>query len=232
MLQGPGENAGVLDLGEGSPSRSRWRATQPSSAVEPFQGAATGVGGILRDISAMGRAPSPCSTACFGAADDHFSRAVGGVGHYGNCVGVPNVGGEVVFDERCVQLPRQRDVRRAAARGAARARESGDSPGTDRAVRRDDGAATGSAARRCSRAPSSARTTPTSARRSRSATRSREAADRGLRRARRARARPLAPGLRRGGARVVTLPEMAADFGIDVHLDRVPQREEGMEPWR
>ena len=100
MLQGPGENAGVLDLGDGLAVAFKVESHNHPSAVEPFQGAATGVGGILRDISAMGARPVALLDGLrFGAPDAHFSRAVGGVGHYGNCVGVPNVGGETVFDE-------------------------------------------------------------------------------------------------------------------------------------
>ena len=100
VLQGPGENAGVLDLGDGLAVAFKVESHNHPSAVEPFQGAATGVGGILRDISAMGARPVALLDGLrFGTPDAHFSRAVGGVGHYGNCVGVPNVGGETVFDE-------------------------------------------------------------------------------------------------------------------------------------
>src|SRR5260221_566573 len=100
VLQGPGENAGVLDLGDGLAVAFKVESHNHPSAVEPFQGAATGVGGILRDISAMGARPVALLDGLrFGAPDSHFSRAVGGIGHYGNCVGVPNVGGETVFDE-------------------------------------------------------------------------------------------------------------------------------------
>ena len=99
VLQGPGENAGVLDLGDGLAVAFKVESHNHPSAVEPFQGAATGVGGILRDISAMGARPVALLDGLrFGAPDDHFSRAVGGVGHYGNCVGVATVGGEVCFD--------------------------------------------------------------------------------------------------------------------------------------
>ena len=100
MLQGPGENAGVLDLGDGLAVTFKAESHNHPSAVEPFQGAATGVGGILRDIIAMGARPIALLDGLrFGAPDDHFSRAVGGIGAYGNSVGVPNVGGEVVFDD-------------------------------------------------------------------------------------------------------------------------------------
>src|SRR5207302_10794729 len=69
------------------------------SAVEPFQGAATGVGGILRDIVAMGARPVALLDGLhFGKADWMFERAVAGIAHYGNCVGVPTVGGDTVFD--------------------------------------------------------------------------------------------------------------------------------------
>src|SRR5262245_63826700 len=100
VLQGPGENAGVIDLGGGVAVAFKVESHNHPSAVEPFQGAATGVGGILRDISAMGARPIALLDGLrFGAPNDHFSRAVGGIGHYGNCVGVPTVGGETVFDE-------------------------------------------------------------------------------------------------------------------------------------
>ncbi|MFN8223206.1 MAG: phosphoribosylformylglycinamidine synthase subunit PurL [Gaiellales bacterium] len=87
VLQGPGENAGVLDLGGGLAVSFKVESHNHPSAVEPFQGAATGVGGILRDIAAMGARPIALLDGLrFGANDDHFSRAVGGVGHYGNCL--------------------------------------------------------------------------------------------------------------------------------------------------
>ncbi len=87
VLQGPGENAGVLDLGDGLAVAFKVESHNHPSAVEPFQGAATGVGGILRDISAMGARPVALLDGLrFGAPDAHFSRAVGGVGHYGNCL--------------------------------------------------------------------------------------------------------------------------------------------------
>ena len=99
MLQGPGENAGVIDLGEGEAVAFKVESHNHPSAVEPFQGAATGVGGILRDIVAMGARPVALLDGLrFGAPDWAFKRAVAGIGHYGNCVGVPTVGGEAVFD--------------------------------------------------------------------------------------------------------------------------------------
>ena len=100
VLQGPGENAGVLDLGDGLAVAFKVESHNHPSAVEPFQGAATGVGGILRDIVAMGARPVALLDGLRFAEPDHaFSRAVGGIGAYGNSVGVPTVGGEAVFDE-------------------------------------------------------------------------------------------------------------------------------------
>src|SRR5439155_9245293 len=100
VLQGPGENAGVLDLGDGEAVAFKVESHNHPSAVEPFQGAATGVGGILRDIVAMGARPVALLDGLrFGAPDHRFSRAAGGIGAYGNSVGVPTVGGEAVFDE-------------------------------------------------------------------------------------------------------------------------------------
>jgi phosphoribosylformylglycinamidine synthase len=100
VLQGPGENAGVLDLGGGLAAAFKVESHNHPSAVEPFQGAATGVGGILRDVIAMGARPIALLDGLrFGKPGWMFERAVEGIGHYGNCVGVPTVGGEAVFDE-------------------------------------------------------------------------------------------------------------------------------------
>jgi phosphoribosylformylglycinamidine synthase len=100
VLQGPGENAGVLDLGGGLAVAFKVESHNHPSAVEPFQGAATGVGGILRDVIAMGARPVALLDGLrFGEPGWMFERAVEGIGHYGNCVGVPTVGGEAVFDE-------------------------------------------------------------------------------------------------------------------------------------
>jgi phosphoribosylformylglycinamidine synthase len=104
VLQGPGENAGVIDVGDGLAVALKVESHNHPSAVEPFQGAATGVGGILRDIFAMGARPiAILDSLRFGELDDDrqrrlFSQVVAGVGHYGNCVGVANLGGEVYFE--------------------------------------------------------------------------------------------------------------------------------------
>ncbi|MGH3103597.1 MAG: phosphoribosylformylglycinamidine synthase subunit PurL, partial [Gaiellaceae bacterium] len=99
VLQGPGENAGVIDLGEGEAVAFKVESHNHPSAVEPFQGAATGVGGILRDIVAMGARPIALLNGLyFGEPGWQFDRAVAGIAHYGNCTGVATVGGETVFD--------------------------------------------------------------------------------------------------------------------------------------
>ncbi len=104
VLVGPGENAGVVDLGDGIRLAFKIESHNHPSAVEPFQGAATGVGGILRDIFTMGARPiAVLNSLRFGSLDDAktrrlFSGVVAGISHYGNCVGVPTVGGEVYFD--------------------------------------------------------------------------------------------------------------------------------------
>jgi phosphoribosylformylglycinamidine synthase subunit PurL len=104
VLQGPGENAGVVDIGDGMAAVFKIESHNHPSFVEPFQGAATGVGGIIRDILAMGARPiASLNSLRFGDLDDPLQRrllagVVAGVGHYGNCVGVATVGGEVVFD--------------------------------------------------------------------------------------------------------------------------------------
>ncbi|HEY7024631.1 MAG TPA: phosphoribosylformylglycinamidine synthase subunit PurL, partial [Candidatus Limnocylindrales bacterium] len=104
VLAGPGENAGVVSVGDGLAVAFKIESHNHPSAVEPYQGAATGVGGILRDIVAMGARPVALLDALkFGWPDDHRTRRlvdgiVRGVGGYGNCVGVPTVGGELTFD--------------------------------------------------------------------------------------------------------------------------------------
>jgi phosphoribosylformylglycinamidine synthase II len=101
VLQGPGENAGVLDVGDGLAVAFKVESHNHPSAVEPFQGAATGIGGILRDVVAMGARPiALLDSLRFGGPGHEFARAVAGIGGYGNSVGVPTVGGEAVFDER------------------------------------------------------------------------------------------------------------------------------------
>ena len=104
VLQGPGENAGVVDLGDGLAAVFKIESHNHPSFVEPFQGAATGVGGIIRDILAMGARPAASLNSLrFGDPAEPVARrllegVVAGIGHYGNCVGVATVGGEVVFD--------------------------------------------------------------------------------------------------------------------------------------
>ena len=106
VLQGPGENAGVVDLGEGEAVAFKVESHNHPSAVEPFQGAATGVGGILRDVAAMGARPVALLDGLrFGKPDFAFGRAVAGIGHYGNCVGVPTVGGDTFFAEEYAENP-------------------------------------------------------------------------------------------------------------------------------
>jgi phosphoribosylformylglycinamidine synthase subunit PurL len=106
VLQGPGENAGVVDVGDGIAVALKIESHNHPSAVEPFEGAATGVGGIVRDILAMGARPiALLDSLRFGELSSPrsrhlFTRSVAGIGHYGNCIGVPTVGGEVAFDDR------------------------------------------------------------------------------------------------------------------------------------
>lgn len=99
------ENAGIIDIGDGLGIVMKMESHNHPSAVEPFQGAATGVGGILRDIFTMGARPiASLNSLRFGPLDDPrnrylFEHVVGGIGFYGNCVGVPTVGGEVYFED-------------------------------------------------------------------------------------------------------------------------------------
>ncbi len=133
VLMGPGENAGVIDVGGGLGVAFKVESHNHPSAVEPFQGAATGVGGILRDIFAVGARPiAVLDSLRFGepAGSERsrylLDRAVGGIGHYGNSIGVPTVGGELYFESTyeqnclvnamCLGLaPHDRLIRSAAA---------------------------------------------------------------------------------------------------------------------
>ncbi len=104
VVQGPGENAGVVDIGDGYAAVFKIESHNHPSAVEPYQGAATGVGGILRDIYTMGAQPIAfLNSLRFGPPDNArgrylFAGVVAGIGGYGNCVGIPTVGGEVYFE--------------------------------------------------------------------------------------------------------------------------------------
>ncbi|MGB1657379.1 MAG: phosphoribosylformylglycinamidine synthase subunit PurL [Longimicrobiales bacterium] len=133
VIQGPGENAGVIDVGDGFALAFKIESHNHPSAVEPYQGAATGVGGILRDIFTMGARPvAVLDSLRFGDLDSGrvrylFSGVVSGVGDYGNCVGIPNVGGEVQFDRgyegnpivnaMCLGLMKHEDLITASATG-------------------------------------------------------------------------------------------------------------------
>ncbi len=105
VLQGPGENAGVIDIGDGFALAFKIESHNHPSAVEPYQGAATGVGGILRDVFTMGARPiAVLDSIRFGSLQRPrvrylFAGVVKGIGDYGNCVGIPNLGGEVYFDD-------------------------------------------------------------------------------------------------------------------------------------
>jgi phosphoribosylformylglycinamidine synthase len=134
MLAGIGENAGVLDIGQGYAVTFKIESHNHPSYVEPYQGAATGVGGIVRDILAMGARPvavmDPLRFGTLDADDTHrvLPGIVAGVGGYGNCLGLPNIGGEAVFDASyagnplvnalCVGVLRHEDLHLAKASGA------------------------------------------------------------------------------------------------------------------
>src|ERR1700748_1045706 len=133
LVMGPGENAGAVDVGDGLAVAFKVESHNHPSAVEPFQGAATGVGGILRDVCAGGARPiAVLDSLRFGEPAESersrylLDRAVGGIGHYGNSIGVPTVGGEIYFESSyeqnclvnamCLGLaPHERLIRSAAA---------------------------------------------------------------------------------------------------------------------
>ena len=134
LLVGIGENAGVVDVGQGYAVTFKVESHNHPSFIEPYQGAATGVGGIVRDILTMGARPiAVMDPLRFGPADAPDTRRVlpgviAGVGGYGNCLGLPNIGGEVVFDETylgnplvnalCVGVMKHSDIKLAKAAGA------------------------------------------------------------------------------------------------------------------
>lgn len=133
VLQGPGEGAGIVDIGDGQAVVFKVESHNHPSAVEPYEGAATGVGGIIRDIFSMGARPiAILDSLRFGELDNErtkyiFEEVVAGVSGYGNCIGIPTVGGETVFDPcykgnplvnvMCVGLIDQKDIQKGQAKG-------------------------------------------------------------------------------------------------------------------
>jgi phosphoribosylformylglycinamidine synthase len=233
VLQGPGENAGVIDLGDGEAVAFKVESHNHPSAVEPFQGAATGVGGILRDIVAMGARPIAILDGLrFAEPDHHFRRAVAGIGHYGNSVGVATVGGETVFDEAyrgnclvnamCVGLlPADRVTRARATAIGAHVVLFGAHTGRDGI----GGASVLASAELGEDDPDKRPTVqigdPFTGKKLIEA--SLDLVESGL-----------VESLQDCGAAGLasSLAEMARDgAGIDVHLDRVPLRESDMDPW-
>src|SRR5712664_2809562 len=133
------ENAGVVDIGDGWAIAFKMESHNHPSAIEPFQGAATGVGGIIRDIFTMGARPEFCLNSLrFGPITGHspnvatnrrlFTGVVSGIAHYGNCIGIPTIGGEIYFDESfegnplvnvfCLGVLRHEQVEAGAARAS------------------------------------------------------------------------------------------------------------------
>ena len=232
VLQGPGENAGVIDLGDGEAVCFKVESHNHPSAVEPFQGAATGVGGILRDIIAMGARPIALLDGLrFAPGDPRFDRAVAGIGAYGNSVGVPTVGGEAVFDEAyadnvlvnamCVGLLPADRIARAGATGpgnlvvlygATTGRDGigGASVLASQELGEDD----------ADKRPTVQVGDPFLGKKLIEV--SVELVESGL-----------VESLQDCGAAGLasSLSEMARECGIDLRLDQVPLREEGMEPW-
>ncbi|KPC98440.1 Phosphoribosylformylglycinamidine synthase 2 [Geobacillus sp. BCO2] len=133
VLQGPGEGAGIVDIGDGLAVAFKIESHNHPSAIEPYQGAATGVGGIIRDVFSMGARPiALLNSLRFGELTSPrvkylFEQVVAGIAGYGNCVGIPTVGGEVQFDPAyegnplvnamCVGIIRHEDIQRGIATG-------------------------------------------------------------------------------------------------------------------
>jgi phosphoribosylformylglycinamidine synthase II len=134
VIQGPGENAGVIDIGDGDAIIFKMESHNHPSFIEPYQGAATGVGGIMRDVFTMGARPIAMLNALRFGEPDHpktqhlVSGVVAGIGGYGNCMGVPTVGGEVNFhrsyngnilvNAMCVGLAKANNIFLSAAKGS------------------------------------------------------------------------------------------------------------------
>jgi phosphoribosylformylglycinamidine synthase subunit PurL len=233
VLQGPGENAGVVDLGDGEAVAFKVESHNHPSAVEPFQGAATGIGGILRDISAMGARPIALLDGLrFGEPDWHFERAVEGIGHYGNCVGVANAGGETFFDpaysDNCLVnamcvglLPADRLTRAGAKTPGHVVVLYGSTTGRDGIGGASVLASQELADESEEKRPSVQIGDPFTGKKLIEV--SGELVERGL-----------VESLQDLGAAGLasSLSEMAGgSVGLDVHLDRVPLRESDMEPW-
>ncbi|HEY3051478.1 MAG TPA: phosphoribosylformylglycinamidine synthase subunit PurL [Gaiellaceae bacterium] len=232
VLQGPGENAGVVDLGDGEAVAFKVESHNHPSAVEPFQGAATGIGGILRDIIAMGARPVALLDGLrFGEPGWMFERAVAGIAHYGNCVGVPTVAGEAVFDASyadnclvnamCVGLLPTERVLRAQARGTGNVVVLyGATTGRDGIGGASVLASQELGEEDADKRPSVQIGDPFTGKKLIES--SLELVE-----------RDLVVSLQDCGAAGLasSLAEMAGGGGIDVRLDRVPLREEEMEPW-
>jgi phosphoribosylformylglycinamidine synthase II len=231
VLQGPGENAGVIDIGEGLAVAFKVESHNHPSAVEPFQGATTGIGGIIRDVVAMGARPIALLDGLrFGSPDWHFRRAVAGIGHYGNAVGIANIGGETVFDDAyaanplvnamCVGLLPTERVLSAHATGPGNlvvlygAFTGRDGIGGASVLASQDLAGSGE------KRPSVQIGDPF---------RGKALIEVSLELVE----RDLVLGLQDCGAAGLasSLAEMAREVGVDVHLDRVPLREPDLEPW-
>src|ERR671928_819442 len=137
VLQGPGENAGAIDIGEGLAAVFKIESHNHPSFIEPYQGAATGVGGIIRDIFTMGARPiALLNSLRFGSLEDPLVRrtmagVVAGIAGYGNSIGIPTVGGEIAFDESyagnplvnvfCLGIARASDIIKGVASGVGNA---------------------------------------------------------------------------------------------------------------
>ena len=134
VLQGPGEGAGIVDIGDEQAVVFKMESHNHPSAIEPYQGAATGVGGIIRDVFSMGARPiAMLNSLRFGELDSSarvkylFKEVVAGIAGYGNCIGIPTVGGEIQFEPSyegnplvnamCVGLIDHKDIQKGQAKG-------------------------------------------------------------------------------------------------------------------
>ena len=239
LMVGIGENAGVVDIGDGYAVTFKVESHNHPSYVEPYQGAATGVGGIVRDILAMGARPvavmDPLRFGPLDAADTHrvLPGIVAGVGGYGNCLGLPNIGGEAVFDATyagnplvnalCVGVMRHEQLHLAKASGAGNQVILYGATHRRRRHRRRLGARVGDVRRRPARPSGRASRSATRSWRSCSSSARSSSSPRTSSSASRTSAAPGCPARPRSWRR-------AGDGGMHVWLDRVPLRDSTLAP--
>ena len=240
VVQGPGENAGAVDIGDGLAAVFKIESHNHPSFIEPYQGAATGVGGIIRDIFTMGARPIALLDALrFGPLDEPRNRrilqgVVAGIGGYGNSIGIPTVGGEVMFDETYSGNPLVNVFCLGIAKHDALVKGTGERRRQSRCTTSAPRpAATAFTARRWRRRSSTSKSAEKRPGRAGRRSVHGEAAARGVPRGdgdRRVRRR-AGHGRGRPDVRDVARPASRGGVGVEIDVAHVPQRETGMTPY-